>query len=226
MALNGANGYIYSMSFAAATTSTATGGTALTLDSWYKFSAISTGTSHAAIQALKVNDVVYNSTGLAITLSEGDQAQLASIAKLAFATDVSDSEGKEKFEQTVQTDDSKSYQVGTKPEVTGTINGYFLYHAGSTADVVQRNVLNKFRTILRESTASVLSRTAPSAGVFHSMLSLNEGTTEQYELWEYKPMIIDSLTMDKPLEGPVNFSFNYTENGSDRPNIFYKKTTN
>jgi hypothetical protein len=224
--LNGANGYIYSVSFAAATTSTGVGGTALDTDSWYKFTAISTGTTHASVQNLKENDVTWNSTGVALTLSPGDKAQKMTITKLGFATDISDSESKEKFEQTVQTDDVKSYQVGSKPEVTGTVNGYFEYHSGSTATVVQRDILSKFRTVLRESTGHVLNRTSPDTDVFHSMLSLSEGTTDKYELWAYKPMIIDSLTLDKPMEGPINFSFNYTEDGSEKPNMFYKLTTN
>jgi hypothetical protein len=228
MAFNGSNGYLYSMDFAAATTCSSSGPNALDTDAWYKFISVSTGSSDANIRALKENDLVYNSTALGLTLSTGVgvQAQKATITKIAFCTDLSDSETKEKFEQTVQTDDVKSYQVGTKPEVTGTINGYLLPHSGSTSDVVQRGLLNRFRVILRESTGASLKRDAPSEDDFHMLLSYNEGTTDKYQIWAYKPSIIDSLTMDKPMEGPVTFSFNYTENGSERPNMFYILTTN
>lgn len=227
MAFNGANGYLYSIEFAAATTCSSTGPTALDTDSWYKFTAVSTGSSDPSIKALKTKDVVYNSTAVGLTLSTGSgaKAQKMTITKIAFCTDLTDSESKEKFEETVQTDDVKAYQVGKKPEVTGTVNGYLLPHSGSTTDVVQRDLLNRFRVILRESTAGVIKRDAPSEDDFHMMMSYNEGTTDKYQVWAYKPSIIDSLTMDKGLEGPVTFNFNYTENGAERPNMFYILTT-
>lgn len=225
MAFNGANGYLYSMSFAAATTSTGAPGTALDTNTWYKFTAISTGTTDPNVGVLKTNDLVYNSSGMGILLFEGDQAKKVTVSKIAFCTDVSDSESKEKFDETVQTHDVKAYQVGKKPEVTGSVNGYLLPHDGSTSDVVQRDLLNRFRVILRESTGNVLKRDAPSEDDFHMLISYNEGTTDEYKVWAYKPSIIDSLSMDKPMEGPVTFNFNYTENGAERPNMVYVKAT-
>lgn len=212
MALNGNTGYLYGISFAATTNSTG----ALATDTWFKITAISTGTGLPS--GTEVEDVFYNSTGLGVSLVSGDGTETATLTKLAFVTDISDSEAKEKFEETVQTDEVKSYQVGSKPEVTGTVNGYFL-----NDDTFQRTLLKKFRVVMMETSTGGLTRTEPDSSVFHTLLSLDESndSDDTYRIYSYKPMIIDSLTIDKPMEGPIPFSINYTEKGSEKPNTFY-----
>lgn len=211
MALNGNTGYLYGISFATASTSSG----ALATDSWYKITAKSTSSGFPA--GTEVEDVFYNSTGLGVSQVAGDNSQKATLTKLAFVTDISDSESKEKFEETVQTDEVKSYQVGSKPEVTGTVNGYFL-----NDDTFQQTLLKKFRIVMIETTTGGLTRTEPDSTVFHTLLSLDESndSDDTYRIYSYKPMIIDSLTIDKPMEGPIPFTINYTEAGSEKPNTF------
>lgn len=212
MALNGNTGYLYGISFAVASTSSG----ALDTDTWFKVTAVSTDSGLPS--NVEVNDVFYNSTGLSITQKAGDNTQKATLTKLAFVTDISDSESKEKFDQTVQTDEVKSYQVGSKPEVTGTVNGYFL-----NDDSTQRDLLKKFRIVMIETTTGGVTRTEPNSEVFHTLLSLDESndSSDTYRIYSYKPMIIENLTADKPLEGPVPFTINYTEDGNEKPNTWY-----
>ena len=212
--LKGVNGYLYGTTFEAVSTSTA-----LTGNTWYKVVSVSTGTSGLPT-GMTVNDVFYATTWANSTLASGDSVKAMVLTKLAFVTSVSNSNAKEKFDDTVQTDAIKSYQVGTKPEVTGTINGYFIVD-----DTMQDTVLKKFKVFMSyTSTGGTFSRSEPNADDFHSLLSLSESTAEPFELWEYKPMIIDSFTADKPMEGPVTFNFNYTENGGEKPS-FHKIPT-
>ena len=211
MALNGNTGYLYGISWAAASTSAGALGTC----EWFKIAAKSTSSGFPA--GTEVEDVFYNTTALGITQASGDNSQKATLTKLAFVTDISDSEAKEKFEQTVQTDEVKSYQVGSKPEVTGTVNGYLL-----NDDSYQQLLLKKFRIVMIETTTGGIDRTEPDSDVFHTLLSLDESndSDDTYRIYAYKPMIVDSLTMDKPMEGPIPFTINYTEDGAEKPNTF------
>lgn len=207
--LRGVNGYLYGATFAAASSSTA-----LTANAWYKVAAKSTSSGFPA--TVEVNDVFFNSTFIAAIVPAGaDRHQLATLTKLAFVTSVSNSNAKEKFDDTVQTDSIKSYQVGTKPEVSGSINGYFIVD-----DTMQDSIIKKFKVFMAySSTGGTITATDPNATDFHAFLSLSESTAEDYLLWEYKPMIIDGFTADKPMEGPITFNFNYTENGGERPSF-------
>lgn len=209
MALNGANGYLYSASLGAETTSTG----AITPGTWCKITAIA-GAGFPA--TLEVNDVVYASSAAAITLATGDKYKAVTLSKLAFVTDITDSESKEKFEDTVQTDEVKSFIVGAKPEVSGSVTGFFIDN-----DTVQKTLLGKFKSIITETTTGGISKIEPNADTFHSMLSICETTNEDRQIWAYKPMAIDSLEFDKTMEGPIPFSFNYSEVGSEKPSVLY-----
>lgn len=208
MALNGVNGYLYGVSFAAAATSSGS----LPTKTWFEIAAISTDSGLPA--NLVVGDVFYNSTDVAATRKSGDQTKQATLTKLAFVTDVTESETKEKFEQTVQTDSAKSFQVGTKPEITGTVNGYFIDN-----DTQQNTLLKKFRVVQAHTSSGGITRTSPDSDDFHALLSYSEDSDNTKEVWAYKPMIIETLTVDKPMEGPVPFNFNYTEDGSENPSV-------
>lgn len=213
MALNGNTGYLYGITFAAVSTTTG----ALATDSWFKIAAKSTASSGFPANT-EAEDVFYNSTGMAVSQATGDSSQKATLTKLAFVTDITDSEAKEKFEQTVQTDEVKSYQVGSKPEVTGSVSGYAFNN-----DTFQRDLLKKFRIVMIETSTGGVTRTEPDSTVFHTLLSLDESndSDDTYRIYSYKPMIIDSLNIDKPMEGPIPFTFNYTEDGAEKPNTWY-----
>jgi hypothetical protein len=184
----------------------------LTVKTWYKIMAKG---ATSALPATSVVGDVFRAPA-ATALGTGDSVRPITLEKAAFVTNVPGGKSKEKFENTVQTDDDKSYVEGDKSEKTGTINGYFFVGT----DQVQK-ILSRFYRIATY-TASVTTFSSPQIGVIDFFLSRNE-TTEagDTEVWEYMPSLIDSITVDKPMEGNQTLDFSYTGIGSERPSLHY-----
>jgi hypothetical protein len=179
---------------------------------WYKI--LAKGTS-SALPVTSIAGDVFRATS-ATTLASGDSVCLITLEKAAFVTNVPGGKSKEKFENTVQTDDDKSYVEGIHSEKTGTINGYFFVGT----EQVQK-ILSRFYRVVKYSGATI-SFSSPQVGVIDFFLSRNE-TTEagDTEVWEYMPAIIDSITVDKPMDGNQTLDFSYTGIGSERPSMHY-----
>jgi hypothetical protein len=192
------------------------GATALPTEAYHKITSIkSSGTAWPA--TAEVGDVIYNKP--ALTPETDDDCKPFTLTKLGFVTNVPQSGSKEKFEDTVQTDDAKSYEEGDKPELTGTIEGYFL-HPDSNVD----DILNRFFRVVSDDGAGTYTYEPTTTGTLHFFLGRNETTTVgEVEIMEYMPAIVDSLTIDKPMEGKQPFNLNYTIVGSEKPSM-YKRT--
>jgi hypothetical protein len=180
---------------------------------WYKI--LGKASSSSALPATSIIGDVFRSKG-SIELGAGDSVCPIEIEKAAFVSNVPGGKSKEKFENTVQIDDDKSYVEGDKSEKTGTINGYFFVGTDQAKDI-----LSRFYRIVDYS-GSAITFSAPKTGVIDFFLSRNE-TTESgdTEVWEYMPSIIDSITVDKPMEGNQTLDFSYTGIGSERPSMHY-----
>ena len=189
---------------------------ALAATAFYKIVAIkAVGTAWPATAV--VGDVVYNKP--AITPEVGDDCKLCTLVKLAFVTNVPQSASKEKFEDTVQIDDMKSFEEGDKPEGTGNVDGYFV-----APDTEVDTILKRFFRVVSDDGAGVITYAGTSVGVLHFFLGRNETiVVGEVEIMEYMPSIVDSLTVDKPMEGKQLFNFSYSIVGSERPSI-YKRT--
>jgi hypothetical protein len=145
------------------------------------------------------NDVVYNKP--AITLASGDKAKPIELTKLGFVTNVPQSASKEKYENTVQTDVAKSYEEGDSRNF-GTIDGYF------TDDANADHILKRF---FRLSMTTAPGRNNQPIETAFCISSLGAGNNHVGQVsQEYMPAIIDSLTVDKPMNGPQTFNFAYT----------------
>lgn len=166
----------------------------------------------------EVGSVVYNKP--AITIVSGDKARPITLSKLGFCTNVPQSAQKEKFENTVQTDPAKSYEEGDKPELSGTVDGYF------TDDALADAILNRFFVLVDDDGASVKTYKPVTVGALHFFLGRNETSViGETEIMEYMPAIIDSLTIDKPMSGPQTFNFAYSVVGGEQPAIYRRKVT-
>jgi hypothetical protein len=213
MALNGANGYLYlTTAMAASTTARLTSGT------WYRIRGKAVAASVLPAN-LSTGDVFKQiSSGSPVTtgaFSSNDAVEKLTLTKLAFVTDVSMSASKEKFDETVQSDDVKSYQVSSKSEKTGSINGYWIDN-----DRHQQLLLKNVDTVLEHTTTGGITRTSPVTTVRRFMLSRDESTASGAQVWEHLPVIIESLNSDKPMEGPQSFTMNYTAVGAEKPNTY------
>ena len=210
MALNGASGFLYMSTEGAVST-----GAGLTAGSWYRITGISTGTS-VLPEGLTTGDVFYQrTTGAPVTtaaFASGDAVQPLVLTKLGFVTDVSMSASKEKFDETVQTDDVKSYQVSSKAEKTGSISGYWV-----DDDAHQMLIVKNVDTVIENTSTGGLTRTSPVATVRRFFLSREESTAASAQVWEYLPAIVESVTGDKPMEGPQSFNMSDTAVGAEKP---------
>jgi hypothetical protein len=214
MALEGNAGYFYVAAEATADTTAP----ALSSGSWYKIIGKSS-TGGSLPTNLSSGDVFYQITSnIPVTtgaFTSNDKVRKFTLTKAAFVTDVPASASREKFDDTVQTDEVRSYQVSSKPEKTGTINGYWLLDNSD-----QLSFVKQFGTVMEATTTGGITKTTPQTSTIHTFLSRSESTANTKQVWEYKPLIVDSYTADKPMEGPQTFSVNYTEDGGERPNTY------
>lgn len=157
-----------------------------------------------------------------VSLVEGDKVKPMNLTFLGFCRDIDGSSSKQKFEDTTQADvksGSKSFTESALSETTGSVSGY--YETGSPA---QEEIERRFKVVITHDAAGKVTRRPLLGGVWPFMLSRRE-TSEvgEVEIWEYKPMIVDSLSQKKPLEGNQEFNFNYTIDGKAHPAV-YKRT--
>lgn len=213
--LSGRGNYVYIGTLGAEVTTPG----ALSGEKFFKITQIAAESSGFPVTA-KVNSVVYNKP--AITIVSGDGAKPFTLTKLAFATgEIPLSASKEKFDNTLQDDTAKSYEEGERPEITGSIPGYFV-----APDATVKAILNRFFEVVSDDGAGVRTYSGIQSGTLHLFLGRNETTTVgQIEIMQYLPVIVDSLTIDKPKEGPQLFNLNYTVVGGERPSIYERTIT-
>lgn len=190
---------------------------ALTEGTWYKITAKAASAS-ALPESSMVGDV-FKCNG-ALTLGTGDKVVPFTLEKLAFVTNVPNSSSKEKFENTVQTDDVKSYIEGDKSEKSGTINGYFIVE-----DDTVKKIQKRFNRVVDYNGATI-TFSPTEVGVLDFFLGRNEtSAVGDVECFEYMPSIVESLEMEKPMDGPQTFNFGYTVVGGERPSVHYRPIT-
>ena len=169
-------------------------------------------------KALEVGDLIYIKG--TETFGSGDAVIPLTLSLIGGATDVSTEKSKDKYEDTAQEDVAdgiRSYTEGALSAQSGSINGY---HDVDSA--VQQDVENHFNTIIIDDGTNITKKERVS-GVLETMLSYRE-TTEvgEKEVWEYKPMIVDSMSKGKPMDGNQQFNFNYTIDGKMKPRTYYR----
>ena len=103
--------------------------------------------------------------------------------------------------------------------VSGTING--MVDVDSEA---QKELLNQFSAITEEDDDGHITVYKATQRKQDYMLSRRETeTVGEIAMWEHFPVTVDSLTMDKPLDGAQNFNFNYSLDGGNNPGVIYYK---
>lgn len=155
------------------------------------------------------------------TLVSGDKVIPVTAVKLGFARDDEDSASREKFDNTVQIDAVKSFDLGKSAEKSGSISGYY-----DTDSDAQKRIENHFDEIFEDDGAGVITKNDVISDIFHILTSRRE-TTEvgEVEIWDYKPSIVDSLSRKKPMDGAQEFSFNYTVDGKQKPFTYRRIVT-
>jgi hypothetical protein len=218
----GKDGFLYRAQFGAVLV----GGAAVTIATagWYKIKTKASAASGfpaktgAAGRALAVGDVYYAQAGQ--TLAEGDSVIPITLNRISFVTDVSDQAQGQSYDVTTQDDiesGARAWIPSAFKDRSGTINGFV-----DTDSEEQRTLLGEYRKIVVDDGEHVTVHDA--ASVEHEfMLSKRETLTEgEIELWEYLPVISESINTSKPLDGAQPFSFNYKVDGKRKPCAYYR----
>lgn len=207
-----------------------TGGESVTLTSsgFYKIKSVASSssslpapdTSKSGYRALKPGDYVWLWKGQ--TLAAGDAVIPLTLTLISFVTDVSNSRNGNKTDITTQENVEvgiREYTVSPFSEGSGTING--MVDVDSEA---QKELLNQFSAITEEDDDGHITVYKATQRKQDYMLSRRETeTVGEIAMWEHFPVTVDSLTMDKPLDGAQNFNFNYSLDGGNNPGVIYYK---
>ena len=214
--LQGEQGYLYEAAFGAEVSGTEVG-TLLDGESFFKI--VSKGAASGLPAAKGEKDVFFNKP--AVTLQDGDVVKPVTLDKVAFVTNIPHSASKNKNENTTQVDDVKTFAEALRAELSGTIEGYFL-----DVSSLQDTLLSRFKPVTTDDGAGNVTVLKGDGSPLHFFLSRKE-TTEvgKQEIMEYLPLITDSLTMDKPMEGNQVFNFNYTVVGAEKPTTYRRTIT-
>lgn len=223
MRATGKDGFLYSVEFG----EPLTGGASVTLEKsgFYKIKSRASSGSGIPVKApdaknavdLGADMVYFGRAGQ--SLAEGDVLIPLELKKISFVTDVSDSSQSTSHDVTTQADVEtgiRAYVPGAFKERTGSINGYV-----DTGSEEQKELLKEYRMV-QEDDGQNVSVYRSETKVHHYMLSRAETVAEgDKELWEYFPVITESLQMDKPMDGTQPFNFNYRVDGSNKPMTIY-----
>lgn len=207
-----------------------TGGESVTLTSsgFYRIKSIASSgsslpapnTSRTGYRAVKSDDVVWLWKNQA--LAAGDAVIPLTLTLISFVTDVSNSRNGNKTDITTQENVEsgiREYAVSPFSEGSGTING--MVDVDSEA---QKELLNQFSAITEEDDDGHITVYKATQRKQDYMLSRRETeTVGEIAMWEHFPIVVDSLTLDKPLDGAQNFNFNYSLDGGNNPGVIYYK---
>jgi hypothetical protein len=148
-------------------------------------------------------------------LATGDSVIPMSLKLVSFVSDVQDSSQKQSHDVTTQADvdsGNKSYIPGAFQERTGTISGFV-----DVDSEEQYELWGEYRMITEDDGTNI--GVFPAKTVEHEyMMSRRETLDEgEIEMWEYMPLISESLQAPKPMDGVQSFSFNYRIDGQRKP---------
>ncbi len=185
---------------------------------WYKIK--SKATVSALPEGSRVGDL-YPCFKEGVTLASGDVVKEVTFNKVGFATDISKSQNKEKFDVTTQIDKIKAFRSSVRVESSGSINGYF-----TLGDPSVKEILGQFFATAEVGSDGVVEYKPIKSETIHFILGRNEtNTVGDTEIFEYMPCILDSLSADKPMDGAQPFNVNYTLDGSECPMVFERVVT-
>jgi hypothetical protein len=154
-------------------------------------------------------------------LAAGDSVIPLTLNLISFVTDVQDSSQRQSHDVTTQEDvesGNRAYLPGAFQERTGTISGVVDVDSDE-----QFELWNEYREIVF--TDGTNAARYPARSVEHEyMMSRRETSdTGETELWEYMPLVSESIQAPKPMDGVQSFSFNYRIDGKRKPQMIRRE---
>lgn len=170
-------------------------------------------------RALRAGDVIHLWPGQA--LAEGDSVIPLELTLISFVSDVSNSRNGNKTDITTQENlesGVRAYTVSPFTDGSGTINGMV-----ETDSEAQKELLNQFTLIADDDGEHITVYPAKQRKQDYMMSRRETETVGETAMWEHFPVTVDSISMDKPLDGAQNFNFNYSLDGGSNPGVIYYK---
>lgn len=202
-----------------------TSGAKIEKSGWYKIKSIGSSTSlpkadtttYANASSIKVGQVVHLWKDQA--LASGDAVIPLTLTLISFVKDVSNSKQGSSYDVSTQENldgGVREWITGAFTDSSGTINGTV-----ETDSEAQRELLSQFAEITIDDGTNI-SRIPATQTAQDYMLSRRETeTVGETAVWEHFPVIVESIQMDKPLDGEQNFNFNYKVDGGNCPGVIY-----
>lgn len=150
-------------------------------------------------------------------LASGDAVLPMSLKLISFVSDVQDSSQGQSHDVTTQADidsGNRAYIPGAFKERTGTISGVV-----DVDSEEQYELWREYREVVHDDGTNI--GVFPSASVEHEYMMSRRETSEPGEtaLWEYLPLISESIQAPKPMDGVQSFSFSYRIDGKRKPQM-------
>ena len=166
---------------------------------------------------LKAGDVAHFWEGQ--ELAAGDAVIPLTLRLIGFVKDVSNSKTGQTYDVSTQENlDSgvREYITGAFTESSGTVNGVV-----ETDSDEQRELLNQFSAIAVSSGENYAVFPAKQTKQDYMMSRRETEIPGETAVWEHFPVTVESVQMDKPLDGEQNFNFNYKIDGGNHPGVIY-----
>ena len=177
----------------------------------------SSADSAKGARALRAGDVAHLWKGQA--LAAGDAVIPLTLTLISFVKDVSNSKQGQTYDVSTQENlDSgvREYITGAFTESSGTINGVV-----ETDSEAQRELLNQFSQISVDDGTNYAVFPAKQTKQDYMMSRRETEVVGETAVWEHFPVTVESIQMDKPLDGEQNFNFNYKIDGGNHPGTIY-----
>lgn len=201
-------------------------GVALETSGFYRIKSVGTTTAFPqpsaedlakGARALRAGDVAHFWAGQ--ELADGDEVIPLTLHLISFVKDVSNSKTGQTYDVSTQENlDSgvREYITGAFTEASGTINGVV-----ETNSDEQRELLNQFSSVAVANGENYAVFPAKQTKQDYMMSRRETEIVGETALWEHFPVTVESIQMDKPLDGEQNFNFNYKVDGGNHPGTIY-----
>lgn len=168
---------------------------------------------------IRAGDVVHLWKGQ--ELAEGDAAKQLNLSLIGFVKDISNSKQRTSYDVSSQENlDSgiREWITSAFTDSNGTINGTI-----ETNSDQQRLLLNQFEEIAVDDGENYAIYPAKETNQDYMLSRRETNVVGETAIWEHFPVVVESIQMDKPLDGEQNFNFNYKVDGGNNPGVIYYK---
>ena len=210
---SGKDGFIYGITFGAEIVGDAAAALPSGNDKFYIITAKAAAGS-ALPADLKVGHIFRVAS--AMTPIVGDNVKPVVFDKLTFAKDDDSSASLDVQENTTQVDTATSYSTDKFPSHSGSLSG--VVQVGSQA---QKDIVSRFHEQIEDDGAgNYIYTPIDDEPIWFCTSHYEAKESGEKSMWIFKPCVLTSLSMKKPMKGNQEFSCNYNIQGSLKPLIY------